>query len=426
MLFHASFPNEISCQILTEAIRGRGVKWAQRLRFVSKTWKSWVDELQILLGTFVSAGVWFERAPFWPRYLAHVALRPQQQDDINPTLCVIRQAAERVAGYTGPHADLDAVVREYVVDICTMINLWPGYKWAVEVPLPRHPWRNSFLSEFDSCEHDRHDQILLAIAASANQVALVKRILQSMQGVPGDGERSDRKFLDFALGIAAYKGYIEIASLLLGEYSEKAAAATLVMRHASKANNLSMLELVLDLNLGTYVPMVAMFETTSLEVYQTLYALAKDGWEGPDPALSYLVLVADHMTAMARRGALPILEFLLGHDISASAYWRRAPDNLRPDLLREAARAGQVETGNALDAVAQQGNPVVARLLLDYAGESKWYSPLALTTAVEREHGEVVRILLTGWQRNDMDEALEKARELGLEPMEEILLDYLG
>ncbi|KAK7936713.1 uncharacterized protein PG986_015151 [Apiospora aurea] len=388
MLFYASFPNEISRQILTEAIRGRGVKRAQRLRFVSKNWKAWVDELQILSGNFVSKEVRFERAPFWPRYIAHLALRPQQQDDTTPTLRAIRQAAERVAGYTGPHADLDAVVREHVVDVCTMVNLWPDREWVMEALLPCDLWPSSVLSEFYSCEQDRHDQILLATAASANQMALVKGTLQSMQGNPSDRERSDSALLEFALGIAAYKGHIEISSLLLAACSEKTKAGTLVVRHASKANNPTMIDLGLGLDCGPDASLLAMRETTSLEVYQKLYALVKDRLAGRNSSWSCLDLLADHMEVSARRGAIPIVDFLLGLDVPASAYWRQPPVNLRPDLLGGYDMGYSLQEGpregNALDAAAQQGNPVVARLLLDYVGESKWYSPLALTTAVER------------------------------------------
>ncbi|KAK8061101.1 hypothetical protein PG997_015322 [Apiospora hydei] len=194
------FPNEITYQVVREAILGRTLKRAQRLRLVSKTWKEWVDDIHIRLGHFVSNKYWpwfdfsFQRAPFWPRYIAHVALRPQQ-DGVSPILRAIGQAAEWVVGHSDPPpADSDAAaaaVREHIIGICSLRELWLEDKDPIDIwgPFPGNELPKSGEDQdFTISEQNQCDQTALAMAASANQVALIKETLQSMQNVPGDRE----------------------------------------------------------------------------------------------------------------------------------------------------------------------------------------------------------------------------------------------
>ncbi|KAK7936702.1 uncharacterized protein PG986_015140 [Apiospora aurea] len=352
------FPNEITYQVATEAILGRTLKRAQRLRLVSKTWKEWVDDIHIRLGHFVSDRYWprydfsFQRAPFWPRYIAHVALR-SQPDGVSPPLWAIRQAAEWVVGHSDPPpADSDAAaaaVREHIIGICSLRELWLEDKDPIDIwgPFP------------------------------GNEVP--------KPGEDRDFTRPDRSVLDFALGIASYKGYDTMVSLLLDIYSsEKEMTLGIVILYAGKGNSLSTLELVLGQECGTCTesPCEAMAHTSSLEIYQKLYAHAKARIQG-SPDINYLDLLAEHMVQMARRGAVPILDYLILH--------------------REAARAGQLETLDwllkrryaepfVLAEAVRGGNPAMVQLLL--REDASAVNEIPLEEAVQREHEEMVRILL--------------------------------
>ncbi|KAK8108498.1 hypothetical protein PG984_014299 [Apiospora sp. TS-2023a] len=253
-----------------------------------------------------------------------------------------------------------------------------------------------------------------------------------MAGIP-------RGTFNFALGVAAYKGHNEIVRLLLDLYSKSSTPVDIVVRHASKANNLSTLELILDVDCG-YAPLEAIAATSSLEIYQRLYPLAK-GVLLHNPHDSYLQSIAKHMVLMAGRGAVPVLEHLLQLDIPGVAYWDSHPSgrSKKPDLLQAAARAGQLETvrwllgrseevtGEALEAAAACGNCAVMVLLLKQSGEPGEIQSHALPIAVEREHNDVAEFLL-GWGYVDLqgvDLAFEKARAMGLESMVELLSYYL-
>ncbi|KAK8022082.1 hypothetical protein PG993_012849 [Apiospora rasikravindrae] len=419
------FPNEVACKILTEAIRGRSILRAQRLRLVSKTWK--------------------ECAPFWPLYLAHIALRTQQ-DGVSPTLRAIRQAAERVVKYSDPPpANSDAAaaaVREHIIGICPLRKLWMEELGHPDIwgrfPSNEHP--RSFINKIlSNSEQDHYDQTVMAMAASANQVALIKEILRSMHNVPGDRE----SVLNFALGVAAYKGYDETVSLFLDAYfPEKKTAVAIVVLYASKGNRLSTLELVLGQECGACTESLceaAMAHTSSLEIYQKLFARAKERMQG-NPDVNYLDLLGDHMVRMARRGAVPILEYLMQLEIPGPAYWMNCPSQSPPNLFQEAARAGQLETVDwflkrhpakryDLAEAVRSGNLAVVQLLLrDDAGADVAHRLTPLEAAVEMEHEEMVRMLLVEGRYSLENErlggkAMKRAKRLGLESMAELLLE---
>ncbi|KAK7961104.1 hypothetical protein PG996_011744 [Apiospora saccharicola] len=462
-MFNVPLPNEITCQIMTEAIIARDIRRAQRLRFVNKTWKTWADEAQVRLGHFFDSGKMFQCAPFYPQYLAHLALTAKP-DDISPTLRAIRRAAEQVAGYGDPRrADSEAAVREYIIEICAMGELWADYRlddshWRIYVgddnewqylqgvprEMPGDWWPRLIEKAFPFSEHDRYEQALLAIAASINQVSLIKETLQSMQGVPGGREA----IVNFALGVAAYKGYDATVSLLLDAYSgsNREIVSTYVTLYASKANNLSTLELVLGIDRVGYSLSNAMAETTSLEIYQRLFSLALDELHEDN----YLDTIGDHMLLMARRGALPILQYLLQLEIPAAAYWTKPPaDPSNRFLTDQAIRRGHTETvrwlvgngydkmgyensekgldrDNALKYAAQRGDPALMQLFLrHYGGEG--VGDEVLLRALRRENAEVARILLRTepYSRHCTPGGLiSNIREMGLESMEKLLREH--
>ncbi|KAK8108512.1 hypothetical protein PG984_014313 [Apiospora sp. TS-2023a] len=471
-MFNVPLPNEITCQIMTEAILARSIIRAQRLRFVNKTWKTWADEAQVRLGRFFESGKMFQCAPFYPQYLAHLALTAKKPDDISPTLRAIRRAAEQVAGYGDPpRADSEAAVREYIVEICAIGELWADNRlneglWNIYVPdhdewqdfrgvpreMPGDWWPRLIGQAFPFSEQDRYEQALLAIAASINQVALIKETLQSMQGVPGGRE----DIVNFALSVAAYKGYDATVSLLLDAYSKsnRGNASTYVTLYACKSNNLSTLELVLGMDRVENARSSAMAETSSLEVYQRLYSFAIDELHEEN----YLETISKHMLLMARRGALPILQYLLQLEIPAAAYWIKPPVGLiNPFLTHQAIRHGHTETvrwlvengydimgfedseegfdsRQAFDLAARRGSPALMQVLLSHYGGAEMHSEAlmyseALELALWREHAEVVRMLLRTEAysgRWASEHLVYKMREDGLHSMEKLLREHLA
>lgn len=63
-MFNVSLPNEITYEIVAEVICARNIRRVQRLRLVSKTWKAWVDEVQVQTGSFLACAHQFMTHPF--------------------------------------------------------------------------------------------------------------------------------------------------------------------------------------------------------------------------------------------------------------------------------------------------------------------------------------------------------------------------
>ncbi|KAK8061102.1 hypothetical protein PG997_015323 [Apiospora hydei] len=230
-----------------------------------------------------------------------------------------------------------------------------------------------------------------------------------------------------------------MVSLFLDVYSPgNETGLAIAILYAGKGNSLSTLELVLGQECGTCTESLceAMAHTSSLEIYQKLYAHAKARIQG-SPDINYLDLLAEHMVQMARRGAVPILEYVMRLEIPGPTYWVKSPCDNRPSLHLEAARAGQLETVDwllkrrhaerfVLAGAVRGGNPAVVQLLLreDAFADEGFLTPLK--EAVQREHEEMVRILLVEGhcslelerQRGD---AMREAKRLGLESMVELL-----
>lgn len=178
----AKLPDEIAYQILREAVRVRSTKRAQRLRCVSRAWKAAVDE------AIVRDGSGYDRAPYWPQYTLHAALRlgprrPGRGEWEPKTLRHIRDVAERVARYARPDTYSEDVLKEYIVDISKMAQV--GDARVIDRAVPQgDPWCiPTFRSGFSNAG-ERDNRLLLAAAAWTNQVALVKELLQSWPFAP--------------------------------------------------------------------------------------------------------------------------------------------------------------------------------------------------------------------------------------------------
>ncbi|KAK7936701.1 uncharacterized protein PG986_015139 [Apiospora aurea] len=189
-MFFTKLPREVIYHILLEAVRVRGTKRAQRLRFVSRAWKDAVDEAIVRLGEFASwPDDWpyllcdwdhegrqeFERAPYWPEYVVRaVLIHPPPGNPYTPRL--IRHVAEAVARHRYPITYSDDMLKEYILEICKMtlalyeerIHFMSLWYWPFERSPPEE--RNSEL----------YYAYLLCAAAWTKQVGLVEETLQSM------------------------------------------------------------------------------------------------------------------------------------------------------------------------------------------------------------------------------------------------------
>ncbi|KAK8057820.1 hypothetical protein PG996_011757 [Apiospora saccharicola] len=142
----------------------------------------------------------------------------------------------------------------------------------------------------------------------------------------------------------------------------------------------------------------------------------------------------------ARRGAVPILDYLFRQVYPASVSWSvdSPPDGL-PELylLDIAAESGREEavvyllgkgfpvSSSILEEAVQYGNPTIVQLCLDRAPVEPNF---ALEVAVQKEDNRVLRMLLDGdvgradyWYKKILQEI---AREQGLESMEKLLLEH--
>ncbi|KAK7961117.1 hypothetical protein PG988_012331 [Apiospora saccharicola] len=155
--------------------------------------------------------------------------------------------------------------------------------------------------------------------------------------------------------------------------------ANTVLRYASRGNNLSAIRQFGRPEKGGRELVYALFDTTSLDVFQTLYPWAKHHLD-TDPTNGHtseqLLMLA------ARRGAVPILDYLFRQVYPASVSWSvdSPPDGL-PELylLDIAAESGREEavvyllgkgfpvSSSILEEAVQYGNPTIVQLCLDRA-----------------------------------------------------------
>ncbi|KAK8061103.1 hypothetical protein PG997_015324 [Apiospora hydei] len=401
MILFGKLPREIIYQILLEAVRVRGTKRAQRLRFVSRAWKNAVDEAIVQLGEFASwpddwadenphdwadenphnwPFYWpdrlhykwncegrpeFERAPYWPEYAVRAALyhRPPGNPE---TPRLLRQVAERIARYSNPDTYSNAVLKEYIMEICKMPLVMGAEAKRLPSCYPADPWFTKHylcVPWVEEAGYDlRYNYFLLCAAAWTNHVGLVEETLQSIP--PGIHPDFTRDAFNQAFRLAAYKdGNNPTTRWLYDAYKKDGGfdhAQGVVLEQASKANNLSMVEQFIcpkwdGLSLGC-----AVFRTTSLEVFQRLYPRARRLIEENCIGPGTLGLLFE---SMALQGAVSILDCLFSlyfpDPASRCTGW---PPGARGagEVLVAAAWFGQAEVVAYL---LEQGFPVLPAAL---------------------------------------------------------------
>lgn len=177
------------------------------------------------------------------------------------------------------------------------------------------------------------------------------------------------RFLDFALSRAAYRGHNEMIRVLLDAVGElgrafsihdrsldarmtaekiETAAAKTVLRYASRGDSVSAIKRFARPEKGGIVPVYAVFDTTSLDIFQMLYPWAKKHLD-PDPMEAYSRHTTQHTTehlvqSAARRGVVPILDYLLRQVYPGSVSW--CADSPPPKATRRGACSISSTKGN--------------------------------------------------------------------------------
>lgn len=183
-MFFASLPREIISQILIEAVLGRGIQRAQRLRFVSKAWNEAVTRAIIESGVLETHRR-RRQSILWPRYSAYRALHDKffRQNKVPIRLYVIRMVAERVLGHIStndrPLANSDIVtMRNALETVCTMRHTSLGTidfegedLWDINIAVPQTMTRKM---------KAYYDEVLLGTSAWLDEWDLLKETLQSL------------------------------------------------------------------------------------------------------------------------------------------------------------------------------------------------------------------------------------------------------
>ncbi|KAK8108511.1 hypothetical protein PG984_014312 [Apiospora sp. TS-2023a] len=229
----------------------------------------------------------------------------------------------------------------------------------------------------------------------------------------------------------------------------KSEAGKLLIQSASKGNQLSTVELGLELD---YVRRNenflerAMMNTSSLPIYERLYPLALEVGTAKQRSYPLYIVsqgILDYFRGMAGLGAVPILDHLLHRQPDlALVTWYKRDRSVDFNPLYIAARRGRLEavayllqnpkefplSHSVLVAAAKYGNPDVVQLLLEQPGTADWPLGEALEHAICREHEKVARLLLAAGSprltANDIANSLAVAAKRGVESMEALILEY--
>ncbi|KAL7628440.1 hypothetical protein AAE478_002643 [Parahypoxylon ruwenzoriense] len=445
-------PNELAHAILVAAVKVRGAKRALRLRLVSQSWS-----IAILHAIFESGILddpelrpWY--APIWPRYLAYRVMHVEKP--LTRPLLIIRRVAERVLAFRGGE-NSDDTLRNCVSELCQLVprvnRCSPDYaKWL----LPTRPAELRTLAESIVEDDEDFKQTLLTAAAWTNEVEFVKELLPRVQEchylISQDGVHEMNPILGYPLDVAAFKGNTEVVRILLKDIAlsdEDDLGRSSALEYAGEGNQLGTLELCLEPEYTEYDMFLAtaLESTTSTEVFERLFGIAKDfinkehGRPGfPDFVnTSFLPGMFRHAV---QHGAVPLTEHLITLGLSPDGDWIDDGQRGRPDLVSVAAERGHydmvaylLEKGfrvgsDSIKAAAKHGNRRIVRLLLDHGVQDVdgWES--ALTHAAERENEPVFRLLMESGatiDQNTKGKVLQMAGEQGLESIAKLVKEYI-
>ncbi|KAK8057808.1 hypothetical protein PG996_011745 [Apiospora saccharicola] len=416
-MFFTSLPREIIFQILREAVLSRGIQRAQHLRYVSRAWNEAVTRAIVESGVLETKRR-RSQSNFWPRCAAYRALSDKffREAKVPIRLYVVRLVAERVLDYSNSNArtptDSSIVtLKDALETVCTMRHTSMGTVdaqgedlWDIHIAVPQAMTRKM---------KAYYDEVLLGTAAWLNELGLLKETLESLEDLTGPRKH----ILQYAISAAAYKGHNEAVMLLVEAIKDpqvKSEAGQVLIQSASKGNQLSTVELGLELDYvehNTHFLERALANTSALPIYERLYEVTRDvGLASLRSYPLFLVtrLLPDYMREMVDIGAVSIMDHLLRQADLKLVTWYKPTLGMEANPLYRAARSGRLEavacllpgskrfplSHDVLLAAAKSGNPGVVQLLLEQPATADWPLGEALKEAICREHEKVARMLL--------------------------------
>ncbi|KAK7961105.1 hypothetical protein PG988_012319 [Apiospora saccharicola] len=379
-MFFTSLPREIIFQILREAVLNRDIQRAQHLRYVSRAWNEAVTRAIVESGV-LDTKPRRSKSNFWPQYAAYRALSDKffREAKVPIRLYVVRLVAERVLDYSNSKARTPTnsgivTLKDALETVCTMRHTSLGTVdaqgedlWDIHIAVPQAMTRKM---------KAYYDEVLLGTAAWLNELGLLKETLDSLEDLTGPRNA------------AAYKGHNEAVMLLVEAIKDpqvKSEAGQVLIQSASKGNQLSTVELGLELDYvehNTHFLERALANTSALPIYERLYEVTRDvGLASLRSYPLFLVtrLLPDYMREMVDIGAVSILDHLLRQADLKLVTWYKPTLGMEANPLYRAARSGRLEavacllpdsrrfplSHDVLLAAAKSGNPDVVQLLLE-------------------------------------------------------------
>ncbi|KAK8022733.1 hypothetical protein PG993_013500 [Apiospora rasikravindrae] len=470
--FAPSVPPELTRLIFLEAVKARGPKRAVRLRLVSRSWNLEATEALLESDIFDKWPMRNPVSPFWPKYLMRQLRRSESL--LSRPLRILRQVAQRTVAFRTRTQETDhdtykQLVEEYLWEICQVDPRCTGLPYWLETP----PLE---LEQMDPVQDSdlEFKQAMLAAAAATNDLAFVQELLPSFRDFPGliyqNGEYHDedyelqsaqpefRPVLGYPIETAAFQGHVKVLSMLLGTienplHLEDARADGVLA--ASRGNQIGTLELCLKSTYKGYSDALvnALRETTSVAVFDRIFPLCKDlliddgrsHWKSRSQTENMRLqseFLSDQFHAAAGQGNLDMMKYFVQLGGSSRCVYHQDSD-LPTGYLRNhvsiAAASGNsevvaylLENGGeigrrTLEAASMHGNADCVRIILDYGASQDVNIGQSLVRTVEREHEEVLRLLLHSFAPLDEErwkQALDVARKEGLLSMAGVLEEH--
>ncbi|KAI2615575.1 hypothetical protein GGS26DRAFT_579443 [Hypomontagnella submonticulosa] len=444
----SSLPNEMIHAILVRAVQVRSAKRALRLRLVSQSWSSMVLDAILDAGILEDPGLLIWLTCLWPQYLTHRIMRMGRQ--LPRPLLIIRQAAERVVAFRGEKASADAL-RGCVFEICSIppyVNR--GYQEYTEwLAVPQQEELEGLANGVPE-DDEEFAQALLAAAAYAGEVALVRELLLTLRKAPYLICRQpggfDPPILGYALDVAAFKGNVEVTRLLLEHIKwlglEECGHAA-VVQFASQGNQLGTLELGLDCRWHNWPSVSDIHSTTDVEIFKRLLDFGIEHYSSRTPRDDWRDCLFKNFSPgsfslAARKGEIRLMEYLLQLGMPRDV-WMDDLDPKYRSFVSEVAENGRYSTvlyllgegfamgSRSIEAAARSGSYRIVKLLLTKNTNGTKGLGRALLQAVKRENEPVFRLLVEYGARMDEDieqRALRFATDEGLESMVQLMREY--
>lgn len=190
----SDFPVEIVHEILTAAVKVRGIQRATRLRYVSRSWAAAVLEAIFASGildndprSMSSHSLYYK-----PRYLACRVLSRVRA--LTRPLRIVRKVAEYIVARRNPDSCYEDAIRDCIYELCRIPHIGINHNCSRQ----EEDWLTGTSAESID-EHDmQFQQALLSAAAWMSELTLIRDTLPLFQNclylISHDGWGGKHKF----------------------------------------------------------------------------------------------------------------------------------------------------------------------------------------------------------------------------------------